>query len=196
MGIQAFVYQEVSQMDVSVASEVSWQSKLFKLHGMSPVLSKVACFCMLFVFCHRISHSKIRAFSVSSGSYFLPLKIIVVGNFVWSQCWVHWFNFILLLRGKRNNGRRSSIFCIKVWRHGIPTAPAVEELWTDSLPSGNAFPVQAGNLLPFRCVICWPPDWSLLFLFWDTCQCTRYMRIYSPRRLSVCCCTWTRCAQG
>lgn len=72
----------VSQMDVSVTSEVSWQTKLFKLHGMSLVLSTVGSFCMLFVFCHRINYSKTRAFSVSSGSYFLPLKSIVVGNFV------------------------------------------------------------------------------------------------------------------
>lgn len=46
MGIQAFVYQEVSQMDVSYI-RVSCQTKLFKLHGMPPVLAKVACFRML-----------------------------------------------------------------------------------------------------------------------------------------------------
>lgn len=151
---------------------------------------------MLFVFCHKMNHSKTRAFSVSSRIYFLPLKIIVMGNFVWSQAWVHWFNFILLFLDKRNNGRRSSISCIKVWRHGITVAPAVEEFWMDSLWSSDAFPLQAGNLLPFRCVVWWPSDWFLMFLFWDTSHCTRYTRSYSPRRLSVCCCTWAGCAQG
>lgn len=69
-------------MDVSVTSEPSWQNKIFKLHGVSPVLSKVGSFCMLLIFCHRINHSKIGAFSVSSGRYLLLLKIIVMGNFV------------------------------------------------------------------------------------------------------------------
>lgn len=127
-------------MEVSVTSEVSWQTKLFKLRGMSPVLSKVGSFCMLFVFCHRMKYSKTRAFSVSLGSYFLPLKIIVMGNFVWSQAWVHQFNFILLFLDKRTNGRRSSISCIEVWRHGTTVAPAVEELWMDSLWSSDACP--------------------------------------------------------
>lgn len=39
--------------------EVSWQTKLIKLYGVSPVLSKSWGFFTLFVFfCHRIKHSK------------------------------------------------------------------------------------------------------------------------------------------
>lgn len=52
----------------------------------------------------------------------------------------HWLSFIFLFLDTRDNGRRSRVSCVKVWRHGIAVAPAVEELWMARLRSRDAFP--------------------------------------------------------
>lgn len=121
---------------------------------------------MLFSSVLGLSAPNDGAYSVSSGSYFPPLKADVTEIFLWSSAWLSLDQFYLLIPGYKGQWQEMQDFLhqdLEAQHQRCPSCRAVVD--GQALKQGC---LSLMNRKPpaFNHVACWPTGWSC-FCFWN-----------------------------